>query len=93
MSDKFVTCGQHGMVRAAYACAHVVQSLRDGEPRGLFWSRDESGCFNGWCADCERRVVAAGGEWDDETEASADIRLLCENCFLHAMRMNGVEPE
>jgi hypothetical protein len=68
----------------------VALSLRDHVARGLFYSRDQNGCFNGWCADCDDRLSAAGGEWNDESEAAADIQLMCERCFRDAMALNNV---
>ena len=85
-----VNCGEHGRREAAFACAHVLQSLGDGTPRGLHWCRDGDGAFNGWCAECDVRLEAAGGAWDEATEAAADIQLLCEDCFRRAMALNGV---
>ena len=79
------TVGTHGPQKAAYACGHVVASLRDGVARGLFYARDPDGCFNGWCKDCDDRLEAAGGEWNDETEAAASIQLLFDRCFHDAM--------
>jgi len=37
-----------------------------------FWD-----CINAWCDEC-KKVVNEGGGWNDETEAFADIKLVCE---------------
>ena len=86
---KAVQCRRHGETRPAYACAHSLASLKDGDARGLNYVRDEDGFYNGWCSECDRFLLAHGGAWNDETEGFAQIRLLCEGCFDQLIAMNG----
>jgi len=86
-----VECATHGLRAAAFVCVHSMETLSDGHPRGLLWSRDSDGCLNGYCDACERYLERNGGEWNDETEAHADIKLVCEGCFRRIAALNGIE--
>ena len=88
LKEKKVHCNQHGQTNAAYACSHSVSSLQDEERRGLVFVRDEDGQYNGWCDECDSFLMLHGGEWNDETEAFAKIRLLCEFCFEQLVELN-----
>lgn len=93
MSDEghYVECCEHGKQQATYVCQHIVQSLRDGKPRG-FWSSEESlenPRPDSWCSACED-VVNRAGEWNDESEAFAGVKLLCGACYDRAKLMNPV---
>jgi hypothetical protein len=67
-----------------------LATLQDGTPRGLFFDRDEEGCFNGWCADCEAMAASNQYDWTTEMLTRADVKLLCEDCFRLAMKINKV---
>lgn len=92
MSGKkhYVECCEHGEQQATYVCQHIVQSLRDGQPRG-FWSSEASPDNprpDSWCDECEA-VVNRVGEWNDESEAFAGVTLLCGACYDRAKQMNS----
>jgi hypothetical protein len=86
--SRFVKCDEHGQSKPAYVCKHLVQTLCDQIPRGVIWSRDEDQCVNGYCDECEMRLDQAGGEWNDELYAEADIKLICEGCFRRVLSIN-----
>lgn len=91
MSDEehYVECFKHGKQQATYVCQHIVQSLRDGQPKG-FWSSGESPDNprpDSWCSACEE-VVNRVGEWNDESESFAGVSLLCGACYDLAKEMN-----
>ena len=75
-----VTCGTHGSVGAAFVCGHIVDS--DAAPVGFNEPELEPDDPEpqAWCDACDE-LVERVGEWNDETEAFADIRLVCEFCF------------
>ena len=84
-----VECGTHGTQQATYVCKHIVQSVRDGVPRGFLTAHDPGNPHpDAWCADCEERVQATDGEWNDESEAFAGITLLCSACYRYARSLN-----
>jgi hypothetical protein len=88
--SQTVSCNTHGARHAAFACRHVFATLEDNKLRGLFLGRDENGCFNGWCADCEEMAASSNYDWTPEMMAVADVRLLYEECFRAAMKINNV---
>ena len=85
---RFVECGEHGKSKPAYVCTHLVQTLGDHIPRGIVWIRDEDGCVNGYCDACNMRLDLADGRWNDEIEAEAAIKLICEGCFRRVLSIN-----
>jgi hypothetical protein len=36
-----VSCGEHGKQAAAFVCKHLVDTLRDGVPRGIHFGQDD----------------------------------------------------
>lgn len=85
-----VECRRHGPQEETFVCEHVVQSLRDGRPRGFYWSdRVETARGDAWCSTCNEALQAAGGEWTAETEKLANVKLLCGACYDEAKRLNG----
>ena len=88
--SRTVTCSEHGEQGAAFVCQHIVQSLRDGRPRGFFHPPDGGDEPNAWCRACDEAVAKAGGEWNDESEGFAQVTLVCRACYERAQRMNLV---
>ena len=90
--EKYVECSSHGKQQATYVCQHIVQSLRDGTPRGFLSAEPEPGDVrpDSWCTACEDIVNNTGGEWNDESEAFAGVTLLCGACYDQAKAMNEV---
>lgn len=87
--EHYVECHLHGKQQATYVCQHIVQSLQDQQPRG-FWSSEESPENprpDSWCSDCEDMVNKIG-EWNDESEAFAGVKLICGACYDRARLMN-----
>jgi len=78
--ERVVHCGSHGARRPAYVCRHVARGSGLG-----FFAPDEPGDDpQGWCGECERARARCGG-WDDESEAVAQVMLICDLCY-HAAR-------
>ncbi len=82
--------GARGAHRAAFVCTHILQTLRDGRPRGFLWSRDEDGAVNAYCALCDAELRRAGAEWDEAVTAFADVKLISEDEAASAAMINGV---
>jgi len=83
-------CAEHGTSTTTFVCKHVFASLSDGVPRGFVYSSLEAADEpNAYCADCDEMLQAGGGEWNDELEAKAGIKLVCYGCFLKAAKLNG----
>jgi hypothetical protein len=86
--SEFVECDEHGKSKPAYVCKHLIQTLRDQNRRGVVWLRDDDGCVNGYCDECDMKLERAGGEWNDELEAEAGVKLICEGCFRRVLSIN-----
>ena len=86
--SRLIECGEHGVSRPAFVCTHLVTTLREGTPLGVIWSRDENECVNAYCSACEERLIAGGGKWTRELEATADIQLICDRCFERVLSIN-----
>ena len=84
-----VECCEHGAVRPAFVCRHLVETLRDGVARGLLWSRDEDGNINAYCDLCDGVLEQAGGDWTDEIEDQVKVTMICEACFRAIEKVNG----
>ncbi|MFA6966920.1 hypothetical protein [Bosea sp. (in: a-proteobacteria)] len=90
MSSHLVRCATHGSDTAAFVCSHLVETLRDGVARGVFWSRDEDGCINAYCSRCADAIDDNGGELTSDIETKFDIQLICEACFTKIAHSNGL---
>ena len=89
MPDRrdLVSCATHGPRPAAFVCRHVLQSLRTRSRVGFHTPCAADDDDQAWCNACER-VRAREGEWNDRSEAYADIRLICIDCFHQARELN-----
>lgn len=91
MSAKLVECYSHGKSKPAFVCRHLLEEKNVGwnEPEFYSINKDDdfAGCINAWCNKCEVFAIQGGG-WNDETEAFADIKLICENCALKFKEAN-----
>jgi len=88
--DGNVECADHGVQQATFVCRHIVEGLRERRPTG-FWTSDDpvNPRPDAWCTECEVRVQATGGEWTGESEALADVTLLCGACYDEARHRAG----
>lgn len=84
MSDD-INCPAHGRQRAAFVCAHTVETLKDAVPRGLQWSFHD-GAYDGVCQPC-----ASLPEQEWEARAQELGRALCVACFKQIAKANGIE--
>ena len=79
-NERTIVCGTHGEVLPAYVCAHLAFS--ETAPLGFNQPDLDPGDTEAqaWCDGCDA-VLEKHGEWNEESEAFADIRLVCEFCF------------
>ena len=89
---QYVECCEHGKQHATYVCQHVVQSLVENIPNGFWWSTEnpknpKNPRPDAWCTECEE-LVSRVGEWINETEEFAGVKLLCGACYDRAKEMN-----
>lgn len=91
IKNKYIFCEKHDKARAAFICQHLNKTEKTGfeeafdtEP-GM--ELDEEDDFMAWCSICETERLKHG-EWNDEAMKSADIRLVCENCYFEIKEFN-----
>jgi hypothetical protein len=90
---RTVQCDRHGVQEETFVCQHVVETLRDGHPRGFFWAQPpEKKRPDAWCSACNARVGASSGDWTGEALKKADVKLLCGACYDEAAAINGFNP-
>ena len=73
-----VECERHGTRGATFLCHHLLEGAAKG------WVELDTGDKNrpdAWCADCDAAWFAGGGEWSDEFEEVARIRVVCSGCY------------
>ena len=80
-------CPIHGKGKPAFICQH----LQHGSGLGFFVPAEpptpDDPWQQGWCAECEKLAIRVG-EWNDESEAFAQFRWVCEACFEIARKRN-----
>lgn len=87
--QKYVECSEHGKQQETFVCQHIIETLEDGKARGFWWANDpENPRPDAWCSECEKKVQASNGEWNDENEAFAGVKLLCGACYDRAKEIN-----
>lgn len=84
-----VNCCIHGQQEETFVCQHLVESLSTGEKVGFYSAFEPRG--DAWCSMCETVRVKEGGksgDWNDKSEAFADIKLLCGSCYDQIRELN-----
>jgi len=77
-----VHCDEHGDQEETFVCNHLAKSLETSQPVGFFFASQPRG--DAWCSECEKVRVAEGvpsGDWNERSEAFANITLLCGGCY------------
>ena len=91
--DDTIKCEVHGSQQTTYVCRHILDGTRDGNRVGFHSAVDpDNPRPDSWCDDCEKRFQSAGGEWDEQAEEKAQIKILCGLCYDKAknFQLNGV---
>ena len=89
VDEKLVNCCRHGMQPETFVCNHIVETLTDNQPRGFWWANDpDNDRPDAWCTECNTRLRDNGGEWNEEIETFAHVRLLCGCCYDSAKAVN-----
>jgi hypothetical protein len=83
-----VSCSTHGDQQPAYVCCHLAATLSDNRARGVVSSIDEDGAVNAYCDACADLLDASGGEWTEDLEKKAEIKLVCRGCFDQILVIN-----
>jgi hypothetical protein len=89
MSDG-AQCDEHGDQEETFVCSHLAASLKSLEPVGFFYESLPRG--DAWCSACEEVRIAEGGDsgdWNERSEAFAQITLLCGGCYDKVREINS----
>ncbi len=91
MREEKIECEAHGPSAPAFVCGHLC----DGEALGFHYEAervDDEMCPDAWCDDCHAALEAAG-EWTDDLEQQADIKVVCSLCYGEIRAKNWVQDE
>jgi len=91
-SNNKVECSTHGTTDATFVCRHLVDGQKLGFNVGYDPENPYDLCSDAWCDECEK-VLDAEGEWNDESEKFADIRLLCSSCYEDIRERNWLQND
>jgi hypothetical protein len=90
-SGDAVECAEHGLQGKTYVCQHILVTLHDRQPRGFCFDEASKAAYpDAWCEACNTMTKENGGQWTDELEQVAQIKLICAGCYLEAKRLNGL---
>ena len=81
-------CDTHGPTEATYACPHILETLKDGTPRGFHRISDAEGEIQAFCDDC---WDATDEEWEWIQEQGPQI--LCRQCLEAAAMLNEEDAD
>ncbi len=81
-----IKCGTHGEQPQTYVCVHIIESVKDGEPRGFWWSRSEEGVWDAVCTECNNLSQEAFDALGPD-----NIKIICLGCFEDAAVINETE--
>lgn len=86
---ELIDCEYHGEQDEAFVCAHLAESILVGAEVGFYFASEPRG--DAWCAACEEIRLKEGGtsgDWNERSEAFADITLICGKCYDKAKALN-----
>jgi len=83
-------CGAHGETPATFVCRHVA----DGVACGFHANppAPDNPWPDAWCDLCEEAFQRGGGEWNEQNDQAADIKVLCTHCYAVARARNIEVP-
>jgi hypothetical protein len=92
LKDKYVACDAHSSGRTAFVCRHLIDNEYPGfnEAFESDVSIEEDDDYQAWCDECEK-IRAREGEWNDESMAFADIKVVCDECYFEIKKRNQTE--
>lgn len=91
IKSKFVQCDVHDYKRLAFVCQHLLHNNKVGfneafeTCENMELGEDED--FQAWCDECEAvRIIE--GEWNENSEKFANIKIVCEQCYFEIKEFN-----
>ncbi len=86
---ELTECVLHGKQEETFVCTHLAGSIQTGERVGFYFASEPRG--DAWCQECEEERLkygGAGGDWNERSEAFADITLICGSCYDKVKTLN-----
>jgi len=91
IKDKYVECSAHEYRRRAFVCRHLNPVTKVGFQEAFETFEDmelsDKDDFQAWCNECEN-VRQKEGEWNDNSMAFANIKVVCEQCYFEIKELN-----
>lgn len=91
-SNDLIECPKHGRRDATFVCCHLVGGEKRGFNLGYDPDKPHQLQPDAWCNECER-MVEQEGEWNEKSEAFADIKILCAVCYEQSREKNWLQDE
>ncbi len=88
MSAPTIQCSKHGMGELVHVCNHIVMSMRDNKPRGIYVWKDDQGVTCAWCDDCALRAEASD-QGPNRVPLKFQVENVCDQCFESVRALNG----
>ena len=88
---KEIYCNIHGnQMKYAIVCQHLFECLRSQKKVGFCvpWEEIKEGePKEAWCDNCHKILDQERG-WNDTSEAAADFKLICSDCYADIRDLN-----
>ena len=91
-STQEIQCSKHGSSKSTFVCTHLVNGKGLGFNYGYEPDEPDALYPDAWCDACEA-VWEEEGEWNDWSQAHADIKMLCSGCYQDLRRSNWIEDQ
>jgi hypothetical protein len=91
IKDSYIECNVHEKQRSAFVCKHLLGPSKVGfneafdTVEGMELGEDDD--FQAWCDQCEA-IRQKEGEWNDNSQALIEIKLVCEKCYFEMKELN-----
>jgi hypothetical protein len=83
-----IECNTHGTSAATYICNHLVKGENIGfNPENPFDLYPDA-----WRNECDK-ILEEEGEWNARSEAFADIKIVCIQCYMNSREQNWIEDK
>lgn len=89
--DK-IECNTHGMSYASFVCQHLSKGEDLGFHVGFDPDNEDQLYPDAWCNKCEE-ALEKEGEWNDVSEAVANIKIVCSGCYQEIRERNWLQNE
>lgn len=90
--SRKVECSVHGKSSATFICQHLANGAGLGFNAGFDPDEPDALYPDAWCDECNA-VLEQEGEWNDTSEAFADIKLVCAQCYCDIREKNWVQDD